>query len=98
MRKQPPLRRPRVIGAGNQIAIDAPSGHPLQRLHRLPRIVAGKPEIDRNAPAGSSQGLIGDRNHPLALRLVERHALARGRAENEAIDRLGRIVGDQPAE
>ncbi|MCY1246408.1 hypothetical protein D9M72_596410 [compost metagenome] len=98
MGKEPALRRPCVIGAGDQIAGDIPRRRPLQRLYRLQRVAARKAEIDRYALARRSQGLVGDRNQPLAFRLAERHALPGGSTQDEAVDRFCGKVRHQPAQ
>ncbi len=95
MAVEPFLRGPRVVRAGDEIAIDGPGSGPRQHLQQLRRIAAGESEIERT-PALDLLGGQGD--EPLGLCLVEGHSLAGGGPQDKAIHALAEIMPQQPDE
>jgi hypothetical protein len=86
------LRRPRVIGAGDEIAVDRPGCGCVQAMDQLPRIAAAEPEEDRPL---SRDRFRGHRDQPLDLAVVEGQRLARSGGEDEPVDGFGQIMPDQ---
>ena len=62
---QAALRRPRVIGARDQIAVDRPDRGLVQRIQHLGGAGAGQAETDRNAASAAGYFLVRHRHQPL---------------------------------
>ena len=89
------LRRPHVIGAGDQIAIDRPGGGTRERGGDLAGVGAGDAEIDRER---ATTLRCRDGDEPLGLRLVERQAFARRSGEDQSVDRRGGVMAHEARE
>jgi hypothetical protein len=91
---QSALRRPRIIGAGNQISIDRPRRGSVQRVQQCACVAAGQAEADRKIPGPAD--FVPDRGHkPLGFPGLEGEAFAGGGCKNQSIDGQGSVVPHQ---
>ena len=99
MLHQAALRRPRVIGARDQIAVDRPGRRLVQRIQHLRacwrRTGRGRSADSVALSDSLARVTVTSRSSSSG---AERHAFARGRGEDQSVDRAAGIVPDQPAQ
>jgi hypothetical protein len=98
MLQQAALRRPHVIGACDQITVDRPVRGLIQQTLHLRGRRARQSEADRHDAADRCQLRPRHRDELLELGDAERHAFARGRRKDEAVNRTQRVVPHEPAQ
>src|SRR5450631_234515 len=92
------LRRPRVIGTRDQIAVDRP-GRGLVELVAYPaRVGAGKAEADREVAAAVVKLGACQRDLLLELGAVQGEALAGGGREDQSVDGPVGIMAHEAAQ
>jgi hypothetical protein len=87
------LRGPRVVRAGDEIAVDRPRGGLRQRLATLRVQLPDTPEIDGYSPPHLGRH---DLDEPRGLVVIERQPLAGRGGEDQPVDRLLEIVVGEP--
>jgi hypothetical protein len=89
------LRWPRVIRAGDEIAVDRPGRRLGESFHQLARVAAREAEEQRQPPRSC---LRRDGDETLRLLVIERQPFARRRGEDQAVDRSARVMPDEPGD
>src|SRR5216683_7080145 len=88
------LRWPRIIRAGNQVAVDRPRRRAVQRVQQCACVAAGQAEADRKIL--KSADYIPDREHqPFDFLKLEGEAFPGRSGEDQPVDGKGRVVPRQ---
>jgi hypothetical protein len=74
--QQTALRRPCVVRAGDQVAVDRPVRRLVQRILHLQRAGARQPEADRQRASAVGDAVADQCDDPLQFGHAERHAFA----------------------
>ena len=93
--KQAALRRPRIIRACDQVAVDRPGRRFLQSVQHLRGGCARQAEAERHVAAHVIELGAYLLDQPFELRGRQRQAFARCRSQDQTVDRTVGVVPDQ---
>src|SRR6267154_2888280 len=97
MKQEALLRRPRVVWAGNQVAVDRPCRGSVQRVQQCAGVAAGQAKAERKLLERAD--FVADREYkPFGFLAREGEAFARCGGENRSIDGKIGIMPRQPAQ
>src|SRR3982074_1714812 len=97
MKPEALLRRPRVVWAGNQVAVDRPCRGSVQRVQQCAGVAAGQAKAERKLLERAD--FVADREYkPFGFLAREGEAFARCGGENQSIDGKIGIMPRQPAQ